>query len=145
MSWRRTRASSAAPSGSAAWERRCAAASRRCRQDTEAAVVILADGPDLVPEAIDRVITAWRGGAGEALATSYRGRRGHPVLLERSVWTDVPDEGARELVSAFVHLDDLGHPGDVDYPRGSQASGSLSATSFAFSSGDISSRHAVFT
>ena len=85
--------------------------------DTEAAVVILADGPDLVPEAIDRVITAWRGGAGAALATSYRGRRGHPVLLERSVWTEVPDEGARELVSAFVHLDDLGHPGDVDYPE----------------------------
>ncbi len=83
--------------------------------DAEAAVVILADGPDLVPEAIDRVITAWRGGAGEALAASYRGQRGHPVLLERSVWSDVPDEGARELVSAFVHLDDLEHPGDVDY------------------------------
>jgi nicotine blue oxidoreductase len=83
--------------------------------NAEAAVVILADGPDLVPEAIDRVIIAWRGGAGEALAASYRGQRGHPVLLERSVWSDVPDEGARELVSAFVHLDDLENPGDVDY------------------------------
>ena len=84
--------------------------------NTEAAVVILADGPNLSPEAIDRVVTAWRGGAGEALAASYRGRRGHPVLLERSVWKDIPDEGARELVSAFVHCDDLRAPGDVDYP-----------------------------
>ena len=49
--------------------------------DAEAAVVVLADGPDLAPEAIDRVITAWRGGAGEALAASYGGVRGHPVLL----------------------------------------------------------------
>ena len=113
--------------------------------ETEAAVVVLADGPDLVPEAIDRVIAAWRGGAGDAIAASYGGVRGHPVLLERSVWNDVPDEGARELVSAFVHCDDLGPSRRRGLPRGPQASGSLSATSFAFSSGDISSRHAVFT
>jgi CTP:molybdopterin cytidylyltransferase MocA len=85
--------------------------------ETEAAVVVLADGPDLVPEAIDRVIAAWRGGVGEALAASYGGVRGHPVLLGRSVWKDIPDEGARALVSAFVHCDDLRHPGDVDYPE----------------------------
>jgi CTP:molybdopterin cytidylyltransferase MocA len=85
--------------------------------DAEAAVVVLADGPDLAPEAIDRVIAAWRGGAGEALAASYGGIRGHPVLLDRSVWGDIPDEGARTLVQQFVHLDDLGPPGDVDYPE----------------------------
>jgi len=85
--------------------------------ETEAAIVVLSDGPDLAPEAVDRVIAAWRGGAGDALAASYGGVRGHPVLLARSVWNDVPDEGARALVSAFVHCDDLGHPGDVDYPE----------------------------
>lgn len=83
--------------------------------ETEAAVVVLADGPDLPPEAIDRVIAAWRGGAGEALAASYGGVRGHPVLLERSAWNDVPDEGARALDPVLVPCDDLGHPGDVDY------------------------------
>jgi CTP:molybdopterin cytidylyltransferase MocA len=85
--------------------------------DTEAAVVVLADGPDLAPEAIDRVITAWRGGAGAALAAAYGGVRGHPVLLGRSVWDDIPDEGARALVEQFLHLDDLRPPGDVDYPE----------------------------
>jgi nicotine blue oxidoreductase len=84
-------------------------------EDAEAAVVVLADGPDLASAAIDRVIGAWRGGAGQALAASYDSVRGHPVLLERSVWNDVPDHGARALVTAFVHCDDLDHPGDVDY------------------------------
>jgi CTP:molybdopterin cytidylyltransferase MocA len=85
--------------------------------ETEAVVVVLADGPDLAPQAIDRVIAAWRGGAGEALAASYGGLRGHPVLLARSVWNDVPDEGARALDPVLVPCDDLGHPGDVDYPE----------------------------
>jgi CTP:molybdopterin cytidylyltransferase MocA len=85
--------------------------------ETEAVVVVLADGPDLAPQAIDRVIAAWRGGAGEALAASYGGVRGHPVLLARSVWNDVPDEGARALDPVLVPCDDLGHPGDVDYPE----------------------------
>src|SRR6266480_4918145 len=40
---------------------------------TEAAVVILADGPMLAPEAIDRVVAAWREGAGEVVAASYAG------------------------------------------------------------------------
>ncbi len=113
--------------------------------DTEAAVVVLADGPDLAPEAIDRVIDAWRGGAGEAIAARYGGVRGHPVLLARSVWKDVPDEGARELVLRVRPLRRPRRPGRRRLPRRPQASGSLSATSFAFSSGDISSRHAVFT
>lgn len=84
--------------------------------DAEAAVVLLADGPDLAAEAIDRVIAAWQGGAGDVLAASYGGVRGHPVLLGRSVWNNVPDDGARALVPEFVHCDDLGHPGDVDHP-----------------------------
>ena len=76
---------------------------------TEAAVVVLADGPDLVAEAIDRVISAWRGGAGDAIAASYGGVRSHPVLLGRSVWSDIPDEGARELVPEFVHSTTSAH------------------------------------
>jgi CTP:molybdopterin cytidylyltransferase MocA len=82
-----------------------------------AAVVVLADGPDLVPEAIDRVIGAWRDGSGDVIAASYGAVRGHPVLLARSVWNDVPDEGARALDPVLVPCDDLGPPGDVDYPE----------------------------
>jgi CTP:molybdopterin cytidylyltransferase MocA len=97
-------------------------ASLRCglaalSDETEAAVVVLADGPELAPAAIDRVVAAWRSGAGDVIAASYGGARGHPVLLARSVWTRVPDEGARALEPVLVPADDLGEPGDVDYPE----------------------------
>jgi len=85
--------------------------------DAEAAVIVLADGPFLSPRAIDRVMEAWRSGAGEILAASYGGERSHPVLLGRSAWGDVPDEGARALDPVLVPCDDLGSPGDVDYPE----------------------------
>jgi len=80
----------------------------------EAAVVVLADGPNLAPAAIDRVIAAWRETGAEILAASYGGDRGHPVLLARAAWSGVPDEGARALEPLLVPCDDLGPPGDVD-------------------------------
>ena len=82
--------------------------------DTEAAVVVLADGPDLDPRAVDRVIEDWRTEDGEAVAASYDGVRLHPVLLARAVWDDVPDEGAKSLPARLVACDDLTPPGDVD-------------------------------
>jgi len=83
----------------------------------EAAVVVLADGPYVAPAAVGRVIQAWRDGAEEIVAASYGGVRGHPVLLARAAWDRVPDEGARALPPALVPCDDLGAPGDVDYPE----------------------------
>jgi CTP:molybdopterin cytidylyltransferase MocA len=81
---------------------------------TEAAVVVLADGPDLAPEAVSRVLAAWRAGAGPLVAASYDGVRGHPLLLDRALWGAVPDEGLRALEPVLVPCDDLGAPGDVD-------------------------------
>jgi CTP:molybdopterin cytidylyltransferase MocA len=83
--------------------------------DVDAAVVVLADGPDLSPAAVDRVIAAWRRGVGDVVAASYGGNRGHPVVLGRAVWGRIPDEGARALEPVLVPCDDLGSPGDVDF------------------------------
>jgi CTP:molybdopterin cytidylyltransferase MocA len=83
----------------------------------EAAVVVLADGPELAPEAVERVAAAWRDGGGDVVAASYAGLRGHPVLLARAAWESVPDEGARALEPVLVPCDDLGSPGDVDRRR----------------------------
>ncbi|TMM06609.1 MAG: nucleotidyltransferase family protein [Actinobacteria bacterium] len=85
--------------------------------EAEAAVVVLADGPMLAPEAIDRIVAAWREGAGDVVAASYGGNRGHPVVLDRGMWAQIPDEGARALEPALVPCDDLGSPGDVDVPE----------------------------
>jgi nicotine blue oxidoreductase len=97
-------------------------ASLRCglaalAEDAEAAVVVLADGPDLAPAAIDRVVAAWEQTGAPLVAASYGGDRGHPLLLARSLWDDVPDEGLRGLEPLLVPCDDLGSPGDVDYRR----------------------------
>ena len=102
------------------WERG-PGASLRCglaalSDETEAAIVVLADGPDLAPAAIERVVEAWRAHGDDVLAASYGGERGHPVLLARAAWDSVPDEGARALAPMLVPCDDLGAPGDVDYP-----------------------------
>jgi len=90
-------------------------------EDAEAALVVLADGPELDPRAVDRVIEDWRTQGGESVAATYGGVRLHPVLLTRRVWADVPDEGARSLPARLVPCDDLSPPGDVDVatPAGS--------------------------
>jgi CTP:molybdopterin cytidylyltransferase MocA len=100
------------------WERG-PGASLRCglrELDADAAVVVLADGPRLDPRAVDRVVESWRNGTGERLAATYDGtNRSHPVLLARSTWDDVPDDGARALEVTLVPCKDLRPPGDVDY------------------------------
>jgi CTP:molybdopterin cytidylyltransferase MocA len=102
----------------AEWERG-AGASLRCGlaalpADAEAAVVVLADGPNLAPESVERVVEAWRSGLGDVIAAGYEGERSHPVVLGRSAWESVPDEGMRALPAVLVPCDDVGPPGDVD-------------------------------
>jgi CTP:molybdopterin cytidylyltransferase MocA len=84
--------------------------------EARAAVVVLGDGPDLAPEAIDRVIETWRAERHAVVAASYGGTRLHPVLLDRRAWPLAPDEGARGLDAFLVPCDDLAPPGDVDSP-----------------------------
>jgi CTP:molybdopterin cytidylyltransferase MocA len=103
------------------WERG-PGASLRCGlaalpPEAEAALVVLADGPELDPRAIDRVIESWRAYGGDVVAASYDGVRLHPVLLARPAWSLVPDEGAKGLAARLVACDDLIPPGDVDVRR----------------------------
>jgi CTP:molybdopterin cytidylyltransferase MocA len=102
----------------AEWERGTGA-SLRCGlealpAEAEAAVVVLADGPDLDARAVDRVIEDWRSRGGAAVAAAYGGVRLHPVLLARETWAAVPDAGARGVEARLVACDDLSDPGDVD-------------------------------
>jgi nicotine blue oxidoreductase len=101
------------------WERG-PGASLRCGlaalpPEAEAAVVVLGDGPELDPAAIDRVIGAWRTANARVVAATYGGTRLHPVLVAREVWPQIPDEGARKLDAVLVSCDDLSPPGDVDF------------------------------
>ena len=55
----------------------------------------------------------WRRSGG-IVAASYDGGRGHPLVLGRADWADIPDEGLRDSPVTLVPCDDLGAPGDVD-------------------------------
>ena len=101
------------------WERGPGASLRRgleaLGQDVSHAVVLLADGPELDDRAVARLVE--RRAEAPVVAATYDGvTRSHPVVLARSVWAGIPDEGARALEPALVDCSDLRPPGDVDYP-----------------------------
>jgi CTP:molybdopterin cytidylyltransferase MocA len=98
------------------WERG-PGASLRCGlaalgPDVDRAVVVLADGPQLDPRAVDRLAAH----PAPFAAASYDGTRDHPVALARSEFADVPDEGLRTREPVLVDCSDLRPPGDVDVP-----------------------------
>jgi CTP:molybdopterin cytidylyltransferase MocA len=82
--------------------------------EVERALVVLADGPDLDPRAVERVLES---DAPFAAATYDGTIRSHPVLLDRTVWHVVPDAGGRALEPVLVDCTDLRPPGDVDVRR----------------------------
>lgn len=81
--------------------------------DVDRAVVVLADGPELDPRAVDRVAEH----PAPVAAASYDGSRSHPVALARSAWGAVPDEGGRALDAVLVDCCGLRPPGDRDVRR----------------------------
>ena len=82
--------------------------------EVDAALVVLADGPQLDPRAVERLIA--RRNDADVVVASYDGTRDHPAVLSRTAWANIPDEGARALDATLVACDDLEPPGDMDYP-----------------------------
>jgi CTP:molybdopterin cytidylyltransferase MocA len=87
----------------------------------DGAVVLLGDGPRIVPEAVARVAGALGSGATYARAVYAGERYAHPVGLARSAWERVPEAGeagGRVLGTPDAEVDcsDLPAPGDVDTP-----------------------------
>ena len=99
------------------WERGPGASLRRGLEalgpEVERAVVVLADGPELDPRAVDRLAAH----PAPVAAASYDGTRSHPVALDRSAWDAIPDEGGRALDPVLVDCSDLRPPGDRDRRR----------------------------
>ena len=96
------------------------------RSGWDAAVVLLGDMPFVNPTIIERLIEAYLSGAGSIVAPQCDGRRGNPVLFDRSLYERLcavsGDRGGRELVGTHpgtvrVHTDDRGVLRDVDTPR----------------------------
>jgi CTP:molybdopterin cytidylyltransferase MocA len=85
----------------------------RALGEAEGALVVLADGPNLDPAAVERVLAHC--GEADVVAASWGGERSHPVWIAAAAWDVIPDEGMHALPALLVACDDLEPAGDVDY------------------------------
>lgn len=94
--------------------------------DADAAAVLLVDTPGIGPDAVARLLAA-ADGAGALLTATYKGKRGHPVVLGRDHWAGVAtlataDVGARAYLVAHaaqvqgVPCEDIADDTDLDVP-----------------------------
>jgi molybdenum cofactor cytidylyltransferase len=92
----------------------------------DAVVVHLADHPLVAPATFRALLDDYRKTASPIVVARYNGRRGHPVLFDRTVFADLmaapEDQGARVVVNAdparvrYVDVDDPGVVLDLDTP-----------------------------
>jgi len=92
-----------------------------------AALVVLADQPLVRPETINRLIDEYRRHKPQILIPMYRGFRGNPVLLDRSVFSEIAalngDTGCRAIFGDHpgnirkIEVDDPGVLLDADRPE----------------------------
>ncbi|KAB1149931.1 nucleotidyltransferase family protein [Streptomyces luteolifulvus] len=89
-----------------------------------AALVFLVDQPGIGPEAVARVLAAYRDES-SLVSAAYEGVRGHPVLFGAAHWAGIAatatgDRGARgylkehEEAMALVECGDVARPYDID-------------------------------
>lgn len=99
------------------------AAAAAAGPDIDALAVLLVDLPGVGAPAVRKTIQGWR--PERITVASYRGRRGHPVVMgladwERALVLAGPDEGARALLAeAADRVDEIevdGDPLDLDIP-----------------------------
>jgi CTP:molybdopterin cytidylyltransferase MocA len=92
-------------------------------EDVAAAMIGLGDEP-LVPAAAASRLLGARAPGTNALRATYRGRPGHPVLIERPLFASLidalpdarPGDLLREAGVVAVDCTDLGDPVDIDTP-----------------------------
>jgi molybdenum cofactor cytidylyltransferase len=90
----------------------------------DAAFIALADQPFLSPDTVDRMIGAYLGSRASIVVPVYGGRRGNPVLFDRSLFPEIMkirgDSGAKSVVEGNeelvleVAVEDEGVVADVD-------------------------------
>jgi len=95
--------------------------------DTDGILIHLADHPTVRPDTFRAVLSAYGQGGHPIVIARYGGRRGHPVIFDRSIFNELrgapESEGARLVVNAdpsrvsYVDVDDPGVILDLDTPE----------------------------
>ncbi|MBV8817614.1 MAG: nucleotidyltransferase family protein, partial [Acidobacteriaceae bacterium] len=93
------------------------------RDEQHGALIVLADQPFVQPDTINLLIDRFRESRPQAVAPVYRGSRGNPVLVDRSLFPEVRtlqgDVGCRAIFASKAQLlevsvDDIGVLLDLD-------------------------------
>lgn len=104
------------------------AAVRRAQEDQncQAILVHLVDHPYLSPAVVRRMLDGYAASKSPLVVPKYQGKRGHPVLFDRSLFGELlaapPDQGAKAVVNAHrgealeVDAGDIGVTIDIDTP-----------------------------
>jgi molybdenum cofactor cytidylyltransferase len=95
-------------------------------QEAQAVIVHLADHPLVSRATFQTVVEEYRRTQKPIVVACYRGRRGHPVLFDRSIFGELmeapEDQGARVVVNrdpsrvGYVDVEDAGAVLDLDTP-----------------------------
>ena len=96
-------------------------------KNCQAALVHLVDHPYLKAAVVNRMIDRYRESKSPIVIPKYRGKRGHPVLFDRSLFAELLaaplDQGAKFVVNAHrdetleLETDDIGVTLDIDTPE----------------------------
>lgn len=77
------------------------------RQEVGAALIVLADQPALTPGLLQALVDRHRATGAPIVAPLYQGRRGNPVLFDRSLFSELlaveGDRGGRDLLARHRH------------------------------------------
>ena len=103
------------------------------RRDLDGVMIHLADHPIVRADTFRAVLSSYGRGGEQIVIARYQGRRGHPVIFDRSVFDELmhtPDsEGARAVVNAdasrvsYAEVDDPGVVLDLDTPEDVEQAG----------------------
>ena len=96
-------------------------------KDCDAILVHLVDHPYLSAAVVNRMIDRYRGSKNSIVIPKFQGKRGHPVLFDRSLFAELLaaplDQGAKAVVNAHrdqtleIDTEDIGVTLDIDTPE----------------------------
>lgn len=58
-------------------------------KQSQAALIVLGDQPQITQQVVDRVIEAYRTNRSKIVVPSYKMKRGHPWLVDRMLWSQI--------------------------------------------------------
>jgi len=77
---------------------------RAASPEARAALIALGDQPQIEPQVVQRLIAAYRETGARLVVPTHGGRRGHPIVMDRSLWPEVLTLSWNDNLRTVVHV-----------------------------------------